>query len=72
MRGAAHRARAACFNSDMGRVNVGAAKVIQITTSYTSNVRVTNTQLRVTHTSYVQTHMYFTLPTFTLPISLVS
>ena len=29
-----------CFNGDVGRVKVGAAKVIQITTSYKGNARV--------------------------------
>ena len=29
-----------CFNSDMGRVNVSAAKVIEVTTSYESNAHV--------------------------------
>ena len=29
-----------CFNSDVGRVNVGAAKAMQISASYKSNARV--------------------------------
>ena len=56
-----------CFNSDMGRANVGAATVMQVTISYT-NKKTRNTQLRVTHTLYVKNHAFYSAQVYSAPI----